>query len=99
MGIGMDRLIMYLTNNASIQEVLLFPQMRPEKKQTIELSEEEKLIVALLKANENKMDLAQLKVTAALSGKKWDAATKGLSKNNLIKVSVDGESKVMELVE
>jgi lysyl-tRNA synthetase class 2 len=31
MGIGMDRLIMYLTNNASIQEVLLFPQMRPEK--------------------------------------------------------------------
>jgi lysyl-tRNA synthetase class 2 len=30
MGIGMDRLIMYLTNNASIQ-VLLFPQMRPEK--------------------------------------------------------------------
>jgi lysyl-tRNA synthetase class 2 len=32
MGIGMDRLIMFLTNNASIQEVLLFPQ-RPEKKQ------------------------------------------------------------------
>jgi lysyl-tRNA synthetase class 2 len=31
LGIGMDRLIMYLTNNASIQEVLLFPQMRPEK--------------------------------------------------------------------
>ncbi|MDR2272391.1 MAG: lysine--tRNA ligase [Sphingobacterium sp.] len=31
LGIGMDRLIMFLTNNASIQEVLLFPQMRPEK--------------------------------------------------------------------
>ena len=31
-GIGMDRLIMYLTNNPSIQEVLFFPQMRPEKK-------------------------------------------------------------------
>ena len=99
MGIGMDRLIMYLTNNASIQEVLLFPQMRPEKKQTIELSEEEKFIVDILKKNENKMDLQQLKITANLSGKKWDAATKGLSKNNLIKVSVDGDSKVMELVE
>jgi lysyl-tRNA synthetase class 2 len=30
-GIGFDRLVMILTNNASIQEVLLFPQMRPEK--------------------------------------------------------------------
>jgi lysyl-tRNA synthetase class 2 len=31
-GIGIDRLTMLLTNNASIQEVLFFPQMRPEKK-------------------------------------------------------------------
>lgn len=31
LGIGMDRLVMFLTNNASIQEVLFFPQMRPEK--------------------------------------------------------------------
>lgn len=30
MGIGIDRLVMMLTNNESIQEVLLFPQMRPE---------------------------------------------------------------------
>jgi lysyl-tRNA synthetase class 2 len=35
MGIGMDRLIMYLTNNQSIQEVLFFPQMKPEKKAAI----------------------------------------------------------------
>jgi len=32
MGIGIDRLVMFLTNNSSIQEVLLFPQMKPEKK-------------------------------------------------------------------
>lgn len=32
MGIGIDRLCMFLTNSASIQDVLLFPQMKPEKK-------------------------------------------------------------------
>ncbi|HCA83092.1 MAG TPA: lysine--tRNA ligase, partial [Flavobacteriales bacterium] len=31
LGIGIDRLTMMMTNQASIQEVLLFPQMRPEK--------------------------------------------------------------------
>ena len=31
LGVGIDRLTMMLTNNASIQEVLFFPQMRPEK--------------------------------------------------------------------
>ena len=33
MGIGMDRLAMLLTGQTTMQEVLLFPQMRPEKKQ------------------------------------------------------------------
>ncbi len=31
LGIGIDRLVMFLTNNDSIQEVLFFPQMKPEK--------------------------------------------------------------------
>jgi lysyl-tRNA synthetase class 2 len=99
LGIGMDRLMMFLTNNASIQEVLFFPQMRPEKKQVqIELTEEEKLVVDLLKANNNQMDLGELKAKSELSGKKWDAATKSLSQHKLIKVSVAGESKIMELI-
>lgn len=98
LGIGMDRLMMFLTNNSSIQEVLFFPQMRPEKKQIqIELLEEEKLIMDFLKSNGNKMDLGVLKVKSDLSGKKWDAAMKGLSKHGLIKVALVGESKIVEL--
>ena len=98
LGIGMDRLIMYLTNNASIQEVLLFPQMRPEKKQVqIELLDEEKLILALLRTNENKMDLGVLKIKSELSGKKWDAAMKGLAKHGMVKVSLVEENKMVEL--
>ena len=34
MGIGVDRLVMLLTNNETIQEVLFFPQMRPEKRES-----------------------------------------------------------------
>jgi lysyl-tRNA synthetase class 2 len=30
-GIGVDRLVMIMTNNPSIQDVLFFPQMRPER--------------------------------------------------------------------
>ena len=102
MGIGMDRLIMFLTNNASIQEVLFFPQMRPERirnneLQITDLEGDEKLIADILQSNDNKMDLAALKVTANLSGKKWDAAMKGLAKHGLTKVVVDGEHKTVIL--
>ena len=95
LGIGMDRLIMFLTNNPSIQEVLFFPQMRPEKKQ-LELTEDEKLIISLLKSDNNQ-PIAQLKDKSALSGKKWDAAMKGLAKHGLTKVTVDGENKTVFL--
>lgn len=84
MGIGMDRLIMFLTNNASIQEVLFFPQMKPEKK-AIELSENEKVIFELLKKQSPGV-LSDLKTQSGLSNKGWDKGIKGLTKQGLAKV-------------
>ncbi|RZF61558.1 lysine--tRNA ligase [Sphingobacterium corticibacterium] len=92
LGIGMDRLIMFLTNNASIQEVLFFPQMRPEKKEVIiELTEDEKLLLAQL--TEERNILADVKQATGLSGKKWDTATKSLRQKNLVNIVVEGDNK------
>ena len=83
-GIGIDRLVMLMTNNSSIQEVLFFPQMRPEKK-AIELTDEEKIIIDILK-NVEEIAIADLKEKTALSGKKWDKSTKNLSKIGILTV-------------
>ncbi|NNK39131.1 MAG: lysine--tRNA ligase, partial [Winogradskyella sp.] len=77
MGIGMDRLLMFLTNNQSIQEVLFFPQMRPEKKM-VDLNEDEKAVLNLLKSK-TPIDLSELKSQSGLSNKKWDKTIKGLT--------------------
>lgn len=94
-GIGIDRLVMLMTNNSSIQEVLFFPQMRPEKK-AVELTDEEKIIMALLKPA-GSMPLGELKSQAALSGKKWDKSMKGLTKADFIQVVVEGDLKTVHL--
>ncbi|MFQ3369059.1 MAG: lysyl-tRNA synthetase class 2 [Flavobacteriaceae bacterium] len=84
-GIGIDRLVMLMTNNSSIQEVLFFPQMRPEKK-SIELTDNEKTIFNILKKF-NKIELSDLKIKSNLSNKAWDKGIKGLTKNGLALVS------------
>ena len=95
-GIGIDRLVMLMTNNASIQEVLFFPQMKPERK-TVPLTDEEKAVLVILKAN-SPMVLTELKNQSALSNKKWDKTIKGLTKKNIAKVNKTEEGLFVELV-
>ena len=99
LGIGMDRLIMFLTNNPSIQEVLFFPQMKPEKATpTFELDEDEKMVLEILKSQEEPMNLGVVKVRSQLSGKKWDKAAKNLTKYNLVKVEKIDEEVLMRIL-
>ena len=97
-GIGIDRLVMFMTNNASIQEVLFFPQMKPEQRVAadIQLNDEEKALLALLQKAE-KILLGDLKTQSGLSNKKWDKTIKGLTKNKLAKVNKTDDGLFVEL--
>ncbi|WP_437373119.1 lysine--tRNA ligase [Maribacter litoralis] len=95
-GIGIDRLVMLMTNNASIQEVLFFPQMRPEKK-PLQLSDNEKVIFDILKG-EKKMELAVLKTKADLSNKAWDKGIKGITKQQLAKIYKEEDVLFVEIL-
>ena len=81
-GIGMDRLVMLLTNNHSIQEVLLFPQMRPERNTA--LSDLEKQILSFAQPQPQK--LADFRKAVECSNKQWDISIKTLTKNQWLRV-------------
>ena len=96
-GIGIDRLVMLFTNNVSIQEVLFFPQMKPERK-GIELNEEEKSIMNFIK-NNSPVELSFAKEESGLSNKKWDKTIKSLTKNKLASVKKINDKLIIEVVE
>jgi lysyl-tRNA synthetase class 2 len=98
LGIGMDRLAMLLTDKHTIQDILFFPQMKPEKKETkkVELSGNEKLIFDILSKN-SPMDLMDLKSRSGLSGKQWDISMKAIGKLGLTKVTKTEEGLTVEV--
>ena len=95
-GIGIDRLVMLMTNNSSIQEVLFFPQMKPEQ-QAVALTDDEKNILQLIKKSSPAL-LNEIKIASALSNKKWDLAIKGLTKKQLVKVTKNAEDLFVEML-
>ena len=97
LGIGMDRLIMYLTNNPSIQEVLFFPQMRPETQgPKIILNETEIAIFEKMQAD-NQLLLSELRTHFDISNKLWDTSLKTLTKHQLLSVFKEGELLLVKL--
>ena len=84
-GVGLDRLVMLMTNQTSIQEVLFFPQMKPLKDDP-EISDEAKIILDSLR-KKGECDLNLFKNEFDFSNKKWDKITKELRGKNLIIIS------------
>ena len=95
-GIGIDRLVMILTNNRSIQEVLFFPQMKPENIK-IELNENEKQIINNLKGK-GELELNILKKNSGLSNNQWDKCLKSLKKKEVINILKQSNKLFVKLI-
>ncbi|MEO9871717.1 lysine--tRNA ligase [Ekhidna sp.] len=97
-GLGIDRLSMIMTNSTSIQDVLFFPQMRPEVKSKVaELEGDEKAVFELLEKG-GRAGLNALKENSGLSNKKWDKAIKKLTQGGFAKVEKTDEGLFVEVV-
>ncbi len=98
LGIGMERLLMFLSDNQSIQEVMFFPQMKPEKfseKKSLELSENEKAIFDIISERKS-MNLNDLKEAVGLSNKQWDKGIKALGKLGVTKVTKTDDNLIVD---
>ena len=83
-GIGLDRLVMLMTNQTSIQEVLFFPQMKPLKVEP-SITDDAKIILdKLLEKGECNLNI--FKGEFDFSNKKWDKLTKELRGKDLINI-------------
>jgi lysyl-tRNA synthetase class 2 len=93
-GVGIDRLVMLMTNQTSIQEVLFFPQMKPLKEE-LSISDDAKAILDKLLIK-GEYDLNILKSEFDFSNKKWDKLTKELRGKDLINIYKNGDKLLIK---
>ena len=93
-GIGVDRLVMLMTNQTSIQEVLFFPQMKPLKEEP-SITDDAKFILDKL-IEKGECDLNIFKSEFDFSNKKWDKLTKELRGKDLIKIYKKGDELLIK---
>jgi lysyl-tRNA synthetase class 2 len=93
-GVGIDRLVMLMTNQTSIQEVLFFPQMKPLKEE-LSISDDAKAILDRLLIK-GECDLNILKSKFDFSNKKWDKLTKELRGKDLINIYKNGDKLLIK---
>ncbi|MEK9741101.1 MAG: lysine--tRNA ligase [Flavobacteriaceae bacterium] len=95
-GIGIDRLVMLMTNKSSIQEVLFFPQMKPEQALPA-LTEEEKQLLFLIKSQSPCL-LLEAKEKCGFSNKKWDISIKALTQRKIVAVVKKEDGLFIEML-
>ena len=93
-GIGVDRLVMLMTNQRSIQEVLFFPQMKPLKEEP-SITDDAKVILDKL-IEKGECDLNIFKSEFDFSNKKWDKLTKELRGKDLINIYKKGDELLIK---
>jgi lysyl-tRNA synthetase class 2 len=101
LGIGIDRLVMMMTNQSTIQEVLFFPQMRPEKKVKMDASEDfiEKGIPAEWVPVIQKMGILTLEDLKAANPNKVFNDLGGMRKKMKLEIAMPAKEQVMSWFE